>query len=448
MVNIIASGKAVRLMALLLLFSSASSGMSCSGLKADRQDTAGNAIQLQLKKLKSGLHYPLSVERFYRHTDNQLVWIFPDTVKTHGWETMLMLDCVHQFGLNHDDYHPKRLLYPEMHRLISNYDKAPREQKAAFDILLTDALITFMNDLHYGKFNPSYAAAKIDARGFVGFHADTALLNAFQQKDFMTAVLNVQPQSAAYTLLQSHLRLITGQYVGDCYEVPEADVRKIALNMERLRWIDMDDKSYVQINIPSYTLHFLQPDTSYQFKVIVGDPSHPTPALQSAISYFTTAARAPVPSKALLKEKLVDAISSTSYPKNNEMGNLVTAHRQSKGLIIFRFPNAFDIYLGDAVDNGLFRKNKRVYSNGPILVERSEKLAELLLENDNSKAKVNDMLAAVRQHKTKNFNLKNALPVKITYLTCEVIDNMVVMYDDVYHQDKNLEDKLYPGNSR
>ncbi|HEY0176184.1 MAG TPA: hypothetical protein VGC08_07395, partial [Pedobacter sp.] len=295
------------LMLALLVFLSAPVSSKIKGIhfNAGMQDTTGNTIRLQLKKLKSDLRYPHTVERFYRQTGNQLVWIFPDTVKTHGWETMLMLDCVHQFGLNHDDYHPEKLLYPELHRLINNYDKVSMGDKALFDVLLTDAVITFMNHLHYGKFNPSYPASRIDDQGFAGFHADTSLMSAFKSKDFMTAVLSVQPQSKAYTLLQSHLRLITGQYVGDCYEVPEGEVRKIALNMERLRWIDMNEKNYIQINIPSYTLTFTEPDTTYQFKVIVGDPSHPTPTLQSAISNFTTAPERITSPKVLLKEKSV-----------------------------------------------------------------------------------------------------------------------------------------------
>ncbi|MGY4386476.1 hypothetical protein ACVWYN_003531 [Pedobacter sp. UYP24] len=38
------------------------------------------------------------------------------------------------------------------------------------------------------------------------------------------------------------MKLIKGQYVGDCYEIPESEVRKIAINMERLRWWEFNGK--------------------------------------------------------------------------------------------------------------------------------------------------------------------------------------------------------------
>jgi L,D-transpeptidase YcbB len=190
-------------------------------------------MRIAFKKEYSYLYYPRSVERFYKQNGYKLAWIAPDTVKTHAWDAMLLLDCVKQYGLNHEDYHPDLLLYPTLHKLIGQ--KRNSEETAIYDVLLTDAVIRFINNLHYGKLNPVYTALKVD-RG-TKFKADEALLLALQSNNFLSAIDNVQPKSKLYFDLQDHMRLLVGQRSGDCYIIPQGLIRKMAINMERLRWI-------------------------------------------------------------------------------------------------------------------------------------------------------------------------------------------------------------------
>ena len=87
--------------------------------------------------------------------------------------------------------------------MIEEPGKISNSQKAKFDILLTDALITFMNHLHYGKINPIYYTDNIDAGLMIPFHAETALLEAKQHKDFMAAVLNVSQNQNSMPLCKT-----------------------------------------------------------------------------------------------------------------------------------------------------------------------------------------------------------------------------------------------------
>jgi len=196
-------------------------------------------VKQALKKESNNLYYPNSVERFYQQNGYQLAWIAPDTIKTHVWDAMLLLDCVRQYGLNHEDYHPKMLLYPELHKLIDQ--KGTQEEAAAYDILLTDAMIRFINDLHYGKLNSVYTMKKIDSG--VKFKAEHELLVALQGNDFLHAIDGAQPRSKLYFDLQDHMRLLVGQRGGDCYVIPPSLIRKMAINMERLRWISTTGKN-------------------------------------------------------------------------------------------------------------------------------------------------------------------------------------------------------------
>jgi murein L,D-transpeptidase YcbB/YkuD len=191
-----------------------------------------------LKRSRANLYYPHSVERFYKANGYKLAWIAADTIKTHVWDAMLLLDCVRQYGLNHEDYHPKQLLYPELHKLIQQNKKG--EAAALYDVFLTDAIIRFINDLHYGKLNPVYSAGKIDQA--LKFKAYTILLLALNSNDFDGVINCVQPKSKLYFDLQDHMRLLVGQRSGDCYVIPQGLIRKMAINMERLRWISTTGK--------------------------------------------------------------------------------------------------------------------------------------------------------------------------------------------------------------
>jgi hypothetical protein len=126
------------------------------------QDTAvSDEIAKQLEN-PIELNFPLSVKRLYAANSSQSIWMQEESNTSKTWSSMLLLDCVLQFGLSHDDYHPDRLLYSKLREMLKGPKKATVKDKATFEIYLTDALITFINDLHFGKANPSLPRYQID----------------------------------------------------------------------------------------------------------------------------------------------------------------------------------------------------------------------------------------------------------------------------------------------
>ncbi|HWZ02814.1 MAG TPA: L,D-transpeptidase family protein [Mucilaginibacter sp.] len=423
------------------------------------------------RKSWPNLSFPNAVLRFYQHNGFQPVWVSPRNNPKQTWEAMLMLDCVLQFGLSHDDYHPKELSYDLLHNILEKPVMVSDAEKAKYDITLTDAVITFMNHLHYGKLNPDFPADKIDAGIAGGFNADEFLATALLQKDVMKEIVSVQPKLKAYADLQYQMHLLEGVYQGDCYDIPDSTVRRIAINMERLRWAGINEDTYIHINIPSYTLKFHQPDTTCEFKVIAGKPGWPTPTLNSAISYFTTAPEWNVPQKILKTEILPKALKDPAYLENNhfsiydEKGNYISPGREallmvehnpgkyvarqssgcdnSMGLIVFRFSNIYDIYLHDTPEQQLFKQQDRDFSHGCIRVEQAEKLADLMLLQDSSGNLIASVHNSIKRFKTRTFTFKKAIPIKVTYLTCEMQNGTMVIYKDIYGLDKGLEMALY-----
>lgn len=429
------------------------------------------AYQLKNNSRELGLYFPGTVKRFYLENQFQPVWIKPQDGMGKTWQAMLLLDCVLQFGLAHADYHPNELSYDSLHTMLEEPGKLPVEAKARFEIVLTDALIAFINHLHYGKYNPKYTPELLDLGQNLPFLAEENLRTAFLEKDFMSAVRSVQPKSNAYKALQEYMRLVKGQYTGDCYEVPEADIRLVAINMERMRWADLDDRPQILVNIPSFTLNLYEPDSVYEFKVIVGKPEHPTPTLKSAIGYFTTAPDWKVPQKIFIRELLPKALENSryfeahNYSVYNRNGTQVNINsvklkeisknpsayslRQSSGCdnalgsVVFRFPNDFDVYLHDSPDQKLFDRQLRSLSHGCIRVQRAADLAALLLKYDGASDQIATMRKNTVRYLKKDFNLKKPVPIKITYLTCGIRDGQLERYKDIYHLDQILEDKLY-----
>jgi murein L,D-transpeptidase YcbB/YkuD len=384
--------------------------------------TLSGEIRLQLDSFKNPgvLYFPKSVTRFYKRHDYQPVWI---NHQQKAWQGALLLNCVLQFGLNHSDYHPKELNYSSLHQVMEHPQQLSRKERAKCDIMITDALITFMNHLHFGKLNPFYSSVQIDDCNTGEFCAPDLLADAASAQDMLSPIVNVQPRAEAYTDLQNKMRDIT-QYQEDCDEIPGVEVRKMAINMERLRWAEITGNNWVQVNIPSFTLEYHLSDTTILFKTVVGPAYKQTPVLNSYLTDFTTAPKLKI-------IKLPGDIPGSKNPR---------------GVIYFWFKNQHGISLAGRPEKDLFDKHERAFSSDEILVEQPEKLARLILENDNNKAGIKALRESIANYAVKNFILQKPVPLKITYITCEVRSGVVINYPDLYNKDKQLEMALYNTN--
>jgi murein L,D-transpeptidase YcbB/YkuD len=394
-----------------------------------RDTTVAGEIRLQLEALDSNstLHYPISVYYFYAQHAFQPAWIRAQQDTRQTWEALLLMNCVLQFGLCHEDYHPQELAYDGLHRVLDHPAQVNNNEKARYDIIITDALITLMNHLHYGKLNPEFSANKIDA-GLAGdFCAPAVLTGAIGDTSFLKRIVSVQPNAKAYKDLQKNMQQIT-QFEEDCEGMPSEPVRKMAINLERLRWNNPQEKPYLQINIPSYTLDLVEPDTTYRFRVVVGKAGTPTPTLNSMLTDFTTASELKIPQTQAGR-------SETFLPAKNP-----------KGVIYFWFKNNHGICIQGRPEKYLFNKEERALTNSGIGVEQGEKLAELLLEPYGAKDQIKDLHEAVSDYVIHDFVLHKPVPINIIYRTCEMVKGEFFDYKDIYNLDSNLEMALYNRN--
>ena len=112
------------------------------------------------------------------------------------------------------------------------------------------------------------------------------------------------------------------------------------------------------------------------------------------------------------------------------------------GNLKFMFPNLFNVYLHDTQSRQLFRRTVRSFSHGCIRVEHPERLAAVLLRDDEAWS-LEKITAAIQEKKRKVVNLKKPIPVHLTYLTAWVNkDGSVHFRADIYDRDKRLEKAL------
>ena len=358
-------------------------------------------IKLQLNKGK--LNYPLSVRKFYQINTYKMSWIAPDTVKMHALDALLLLDCVSQYGFDQTDFHPQQLVNKQLQLLTELDSKADVAEKVSFDILLTDAMLTLINNLHYGKVNPNFPASKIDRENSDELVASTWLIKAMADQDFMKTVLSVQPKSKMYKDLQDLMRLMTGQYIGDSYVVPVGRIKKVAINMERLRWLKPGLPGHITINVPSQSLWYSSAGKVNRFPIHIELPSQLVPMVEASLVAVWT-------------------------------GTLISTQQKqvsaAKRLLFLALKDDFHTYLP-------FGDHSHVY------IEQGERLAEWLLTNDGSANKISGLLKAMEAGSQQQFILKRTVAIKIIYITCELKDGIFVQYPDSYELDKDLENALY-----
>jgi murein L,D-transpeptidase YcbB/YkuD len=330
----------------------------------------------------------------------KLAWIGPDTVKMHADDAMMLLDCVVQYGLNHADYHPRELLFEQLNLLTKSTGHVSNTRKAIFDIMLTDAMIAFENNVHYGKLNPHYTAGKIDKNKEITFSAVDRLIDALKNKEFMKTITLAQPQSKAYHALQYQMYKETGLYTNDCYEFSERGIRKMAINMERLRWYNPGSKSPITINIPSQILTFKLNDSVYRFKVRMSKVALHSLFLQSGsrsieailfMNGWATLRVTPITAQQNLSEKIPVKVFADGQNSNR---------------------NALTVRIVDG-----------------------RKLVSILF----NKANGNKVITGLNSRQLNNFKIAKLIPVNITYLTCEMNEGTLITYNDIFHADKVIE---------
>ncbi len=247
----------------------------------------------------------------------------------------------------------------------------------------------------------------------------------------------------------------------------EDDIKKIRINLERLRWLpESYGENYILVNIPNYRLELFQNNAkTYEMRVIVGKNRTKTPIFSDTLEHVVFSPTWTVPNSIKVKEMLPklrengnhyggknykfycnqsgkeinpDTVNWSSIDTRNFNYSIVQqpGTGNALGKVKFVLPNSMNIYLHDTPGRKLFNKSIRSFSHGCIRLEEPETLAKLVLD-DNSKFDVENISNFVKSERPRRVALKKQYHVQIEYRTAWVDKEGALQFrPDIYGFDK------------
>jgi L,D-transpeptidase YcbB len=244
--------------------------------------------------------------------------------------------------------------------------------------------------------------------------------------------------------------------------------RKLLVNLEAWRWMpDTLGDFYIWVNIPEFTLRVVKGgNIIHAERVVVGKRDTPTPVFSHNLEQIIFHPSWGVPESIKQQDVLPSLIRGstrifTFYHLRIQRGgrdidpasiDWSTADIRNfhvyqppgennvLGDIKFRFPNKHDVYMHDTPQKNLFNADVRAFSHGCMRVRHPERLAELVLAEDQGWP-ANRVAAAIGPGGAQNnqINIERAIPVHITYFTAAVdADGKLKLFADIYDHESKI----------
>ncbi len=211
-------------------------------------------------------------------------------------------------------------------------------------------------------------------------------------------------------------------------------------------------QAYIIVNIPDFQMKYINNKvTVIQKKVIVGKQWSRTPVFNDKITYlvfnpswiipFNTAVRTYLPAiqknptyftsrdirvfKVSAGSKEEVKTVSIDWSQVNRKNFIYLLEQEAgpqnpMGVVKFKFPNKYNVYLHGTPDKELFNERIRMFSLGCVRLEKPIELAKTILKNNPVFTKIDEI---IETGITKTVILEGALPIYIVYWTVWVDDN-------------------------
>lgn len=257
---------------------------------------------------------------------------------------------------------------------------------------------------------------------------------------------------------------------------------QIDYNLERWRWLSADPSGrHIRVNIAAFDMALYENNVpQLRSAVVVGKESWKTDIFSDVLERIIVNPYWNVPRSILEEDILPKAKADPDYlrKKNLEIvdgwGNdasVVDPRRidwqrldvdafpyrlrqrpgpeNSLGLVKFRFPNDFNIYLHDTPADALFSRTNRAFSHGCIRVERPVALAARVLAQSNPGLDEDAIRQAIAAGERREFVLDAPVPVFILYWTALVNpEGELEFHQDIYDIDGKLAQALAALDAR
>ena len=254
-----------------------------------------------------------------------------------------------------------------------------------------------------------------------------------------------------------------------CFLSKNVEDRKdiIRLNLERLRWMGVEEGKNISVNIPSFELKLQNSDSViWESRTVIGARWSKTPLFKDTMEYveFNPIWNVPrsITKKELLRKQksdstyldrnryeIVDGSGTQVAAKDVDWGNMSASNfnyriRQKSGSgnalgkMKFIFPNSNNVYIHDTNLKQYFKNEVSAYSHGCVRLENPLGLAAELVTADSDSIKAQGISAILESNQRERYYFNQPIPVSITYLTAGVSFGEFQYYIDVYEYDAEM----------
>jgi murein L,D-transpeptidase YcbB/YkuD len=242
--------------------------------------------------------------------------------------------------------------------------------------------------------------------------------------------------------------------------VPVAErILEIELNLERWRWLPRElGPRYVMVNTPAFQLEAFEGGRrALQMRIAAGTKDHPTPIFSDEMTEVVFSPYWNIPPRIAREEWIPEVVRDPDYLRENGLeivkGDRVLDPREVNwkdedlrlrqrpgagnllGLVTFKFPNRFNVYIHDTPFDSAFHRAARDLSHGCVRIEKPEELAEWVLKGQDAwtRRRIEEAMHAGVEQTVK---IERPIPVYLVYQTVWVApDGSALFSDDLYGHD-------------
>lgn len=424
---------------------------------APQELSIANTIREKLSDpvLRQGAHPDdvAAVEAFYTAHDGPALWLTSAGISPEGQAVLAEMGKAGEWGLD-----------PSLFRVPpASYQPTLAEDQAATEVAISLAVLKYARAARGGLAEPSALSKIYDQTPTV--RAPQTVMTEISTSSTPDAYLaDLHPKHEQFTRLRQALAKAQS----------EADKERIMANMDRWRWMpETLGETYVWLNIPEFMLHVVKQGKIVESeKVVVGNPSSPTPVLSADMTEIVFNPERVVPLSVIRKDVLPKLREGKSWFGGSDTSVLdqyqLTVKNRGRpvdpskidwskvdlskltfvqapgrtnilGKVQFLYPNDRDVYLHDTIIRSHLTRAVRAEGAMEPRVANPEKLAATLLAESNgwSTAKAGQLAAG---SKTSEAKLDKPIPVHMTYFTVVVDDQgELKTFGDVYKLDEATE---------
>ncbi|MBV1694186.1 MAG: L,D-transpeptidase family protein [Hyphomicrobiales bacterium] len=405
---------------------------------------------------------------FYSGSAGRPLWIEVGGVRDRAIEAMTTLERAGDWGLD-----------------VSALRLPPRpaagaqsSELAAFEVRLSLAVLTYARHVRGGRTDPSTISRLIDMKPRL-FDPSTVIAAAARRNDVAAWLGELHPRHAEYHRLGAALTALRR-------DEPSASekIRRVEVNLERWRWMPDDAGAFhVWNNVPEQLTRVMRDGKSVlEEKIVVGKPNTPTPMFSADMRFVIFHPSWGVPDGIKANElgpQLRRASQSGGlfgWGSGEGVAAVLRRHdlqvsyggrpidpgsvdwssvdirrfhftqppsgRNVLGVVKFRFPNRFDVYMHDTPERHLFANGTRAFSHGCMRVQNPVRLAEVILQHDKSMS-ADQVRSFVSRGGQSEVTLSTPVPVHNTYFTARVDEAGVLhLHPDIYGMDARVASAL------